>query len=66
VDDEALGRVVGKLAELLYVVYRVINSSKKINVKVFKHVCHMIGILVVNKLPWVHMNQTMHSVSTII
>ena len=64
--DAPKGEKVGKIAELLYVVIRVLNTNKKINVKVFKHVCHMIGMLVITHFPWARMNETMHSVWSVL
>ena len=53
----------GKIAELLYVVIRVLNSGKEINLKVYIHICHTIGLLVINHFPWARMNETLHDVS---
>ena len=64
--ETSKGQKVGKVAELLYVVIRVLNTDKKINVKVFKHICHMIGMLVITHFPWARMNETMHSVRSVL
>ena len=61
--DEGDGKKVGKIAELLYVVIRVLNSGKEINLKVYIHICHTIGLLVINHFPWARMNETLHDVS---
>jgi hypothetical protein len=59
------GKKVGKIGELLYVVIRALNSGKKIDLKVYQHVCHMIGILVITKFPWARMNETLHDVGAV-
>jgi hypothetical protein len=62
--DPADGRKIAKIAELLFVVIRVLNTGKKIRLKLYKHVCHMIGMQVIANFPWARMNETMHSVSS--
>ena len=63
VRDKAVAGKIGKISELLYVIIRVLNTDKKINVAKYKHVCHMVGVLVISTFPWARMNETTHSVS---
>ena len=62
IRDKAAGQRISKLCELLYVIIRVLNTDSKIDVKLYKHICHVVGILVVHNYPWARMNDTLHSV----
>ena len=61
--DTAKGEKLANIAELLYVVIRVLNTDKKIDLEMYKRICHMIGLQVITHFPWAKMNETMHSVS---
>ena len=62
-NDKSAGKMIGKLTRKCYLVFRVLNTDSKIDVKLYQHVCHVIGISVVHAYPWARMNETTHSVN---
>ena len=63
INNKQLASTVGKIAELFYVVVRVLNTDRLVDVSLYKRVCHSIGILIVSRIKWARMNETIHSVS---
>ena len=61
--DKAKGEKLGMIADLFHVVIKVLNTNKRIDLDLYKRLCHIIGIQIISHFPWAVMGETVHSVS---